>query len=307
MANHRMFSKDVMASDDFLDLPPLAQILYIHTSLNADDFGFVNKVKSIQRQVGASKNDLQKLVNAGFLYVFESGVAVDMFWRVNNSIRKDRLHPTAYQKELECLQVADDGRYILKPSDNQATTTCQPNDNQVTAECHSKISKDKLSKDNISNNDCSKSNIQQPVDKSVDNIVDNSDEQQEPDKSSGKSLDGLDFYKLSERDAFEAFRNTYPRRQGRLTDVQTAWVTATVGSHILPGDLVMAAKRYAAECKEKGTEQQFIKMPQNFISSGLWKQYAPKFLPSCPHCHGKGVYEKDGGMVMCECDGRYGA
>ena len=141
----------------------------------------------------------------------------------------------------------------------------------------------------ISNNNHSESNIQPSVDNSVDN-----------------SMDGMGFYKLSSKDAFEMFRQKYPRRQGALRDVQTAWVNATVGSHILPGDLVTAAERYAEECRANGTEARFIKMPQNFISSGTWKQYAPKYLPSCPRCHGQAVYEKDGKKILCDCDRRYG-
>ena len=164
----------------------------------------------------------------------------------------------------------------------------------------------------IHNNNYSESTSSKPVD-NVDNShksVDNSDNvgnaEPDPDNDRPASLDGMDLYKLSSRDAFEMFRQKYPRRQGALRDVQTAWVTATVGSHILPGDLVRAAERYAEECRENGTEARFIKMPQNFISSGTWKQYAPKYLPSCPRCHGQGTYEQDGGMVMCDCDRRYG-
>lgn len=305
MANHRMFSKEVIASDNFFDLPPLAQVLYIHIGLNADDYGFTDMVRSIQRQVGASKNDLQKLIDAGFIYVFDSGVAVDLFWNVNNWIRKDRRKPTANKKELECLQLVDDGRYIVQPNDNQVTTICQP-----------KISKEKISKDNniyIYNNNYSESTSSEPVDnvdnsnKSVDNSKTTHDEnaQQGPDNLQPPSLDGVDVYELTSRDAFEMFRQKYPRRQGALRDVQTAWVIATVTDHIIPGDLVRAAERYAEECKANGTEQKYIKMPQNFISSGTWKQYAPKYLPSCPQCHGQGVYE-DNGMVLCDCDRRYG-
>jgi hypothetical protein len=115
----------------------------------------------------------------------------------------------------------------------------------------------------------------------------------------------MDLYNLPGKDAFAIFREEYPRRQGALREVQTAWVTAVAGG-ALPGDLVMAGRKYARVCSEEHTEQKYIKMPQNFISSGMWRQYVPKYLPSCPHCHGAGVYQGENGMIMCECNRRYG-
>ena len=106
------------------------------------------------------------------------------------------------------------------------------------------------------------------------------------------------------KDAFAIFREEYPRRQGALREVQTAWVTAIAGG-AAPGDLVMAGRKYAKVCSEEHTEQKYIKMPQNFISSGMWKQYIPRYLPSCQRCHGHGVYEGENGMIMCDCDRRY--
>ena len=298
MANHRMISKNVIETDAFLDLPPAAQMLYIHIGLNADDDGFTDRLKTICRMMGASKSDIKALEDAGYIYVFPSGVAVDMYWNVNNSIRKDRKKPTAYQEEMQSLQMVDSGQYILKPSDNQTTTECQPSDNQMSAQ--DKISKDKLSKDNIPSNKQTTSNkdIEQPVDNSVGNA------EPEAKKQQPASLDGMDLYSLPGKDAFTIFRNEYPRHQGALREVQTAWVTAVAGG-VAPGDLVMACRKYARICKEEKTEEKYIKMPQNFISSGTWKQYVPKYLPSCPHCHGQGVYEGDNGMIMCDCDRRY--
>lgn len=48
MAERRMFSKTIINSDLFLDLPSSAQNLYFHLSLNADDEGFVNSPKDYE-------------------------------------------------------------------------------------------------------------------------------------------------------------------------------------------------------------------------------------------------------------------
>ena len=53
MAERRMFSKTIINSDLFLDLPSSAQNLYFHLSLNADDEGFVNSPKKIMKYVNS--------------------------------------------------------------------------------------------------------------------------------------------------------------------------------------------------------------------------------------------------------------
>ena len=142
MASRRMISAAVFSSDKFMDLNPITQLLYLQIGLNADDDGFTNRVNAIRKTVDATKENVNELVDAGFIYIFGSGVAVDMFWNVNNSVRKDRYHPTVYQEEYALLTMDTEGRYVLKPSDNQMDTECQPSDSQMDTE-------DRLGKDSI--------------------------------------------------------------------------------------------------------------------------------------------------------------
>ena len=142
MASRRMISAAVFSSDKFMDLNPITQLLYLQIGLNADDDGFTNRVNAIRKTVDATKENVNELVDAGFIYIFGSGVAVDMFWNVNNSVRKDRYHPTVYQEEYALLTMDTEGRYVLKPSDNQMDTECQPSDNQMDTEA-------RLGKDSI--------------------------------------------------------------------------------------------------------------------------------------------------------------
>lgn len=99
MAERRMFSKVVIDSDTFLDMPLSAQALYFHLSMRADDDGFVNNPKRIQAYVGASTDDLKILLAKHFLIPFESGVVVIKHWKIHNYIQKDRYKETYYQKE----------------------------------------------------------------------------------------------------------------------------------------------------------------------------------------------------------------
>ena len=41
MATKRMFSKDIVGSDAFQDMPHSSQLLYFHLGMEADDDGFV--------------------------------------------------------------------------------------------------------------------------------------------------------------------------------------------------------------------------------------------------------------------------
>ena len=72
MAEKRMFSKTIIDSDAFLDMPLSSQALYFHLSMRADDEGFINNPKKIQRTVGASDDDFKVLLAKRFLIALKS-------------------------------------------------------------------------------------------------------------------------------------------------------------------------------------------------------------------------------------------
>lgn len=114
MSERRMFSKSITESDMFLDLPPSAQALYFHLSMNADDEGFVNNSKRIRKVCGANEDDLQHLIRNGFLIRFDSGICVITHWKINNTLRKDRFKATNYPEEKAMLVENTAGVYSLK-------------------------------------------------------------------------------------------------------------------------------------------------------------------------------------------------
>ena len=135
MAERRMFAKAIIDSDAFLDMPLSSQALYFHLSMRADDEGFVNNPKKIQRMIGCNEDDLSVLVLKKFIIPFESGIVVIKHWKIHNYIRGDRYKETAYQKEKALLTVKDNSSYTLInteclplgiPTDNQMTTNCLP-------------------------------------------------------------------------------------------------------------------------------------------------------------------------------------
>ena len=76
MAERRMFAKTIIDSDAFLDMPTSTQALYFHLGVRADDDGFINNPKKIQRIIGASDDDIRILIGKRFIIPFESGVGI---------------------------------------------------------------------------------------------------------------------------------------------------------------------------------------------------------------------------------------
>ena len=127
MPKRRMFSQQITESDSFLDMPLSAQALYFHLGMSADDDGFVNSPKRVQRVIGANDDDLKLLIAKKFVIAFDSGVVVIKHWKINNFIRSDRYTPTVYADEMAMLYEKENRAYTLGiPNDNQRYTNGIP-------------------------------------------------------------------------------------------------------------------------------------------------------------------------------------
>jgi hypothetical protein len=111
MAERRMFAKTIIDSDAFLEMPQSTQNLYFHLGMRADDDGFLNNPKKIQKMINASDDDLKLLFAKNFLIPFESGIVVIKHWRIHNYLRSDRYKPTVYREEMSQLSVKPNGAY----------------------------------------------------------------------------------------------------------------------------------------------------------------------------------------------------
>lgn len=111
MAEKRMFSKTIIDSDAFLDMSLSTQALYFHLSMRADDDGFVNNPKKIQRMIGAGDDELKMLIAKRFIIPFESGICVIKHWRIHNYIQKDRYKETVYKEEKAHLILKENKSY----------------------------------------------------------------------------------------------------------------------------------------------------------------------------------------------------
>ena len=158
MAERRMFAKTIIDSDAFLDMPLSTQALYFHLSMRADDDGFINSPKKIQRTIGATDDDLRLLIAKNFIIPFESGVVVIKHWKIHNYIRSDRKHDTKYLEERSMLSVKENGSYTVM-SDTCQSLGCQLVDKLDT---EVRLGKDSIGK--VNNNSGAKRFVKPTVD-----------------------------------------------------------------------------------------------------------------------------------------------
>lgn len=236
MAERRMFTQKIVDSDAFLEMPLSTQALYFHLNMRADDDGFLNNPKKIQRIVGASDDDLKLLIAKRFVLGFESGVVVIKHWRMHNLLRKDRYQPTQYQEEFSRLKLKKNSAYT--EACDYLTTEWQPSDTQMTTQYS--IGKDSIVKINNNNN----------------NMV---------------IADDRDNVKLTPSvlaDEFNEVWKEYPRKQGKqnaLKAYNKARKDGATQEEILQG--IYAYRQYILE---RGIEDQYIKQGSTWFNQRCW-------------------------------------
>lgn len=113
MAERRCFSMKIVDSDAFLDMPLSTQSLYFHLGMRADDDGFVNSPKRIARLVGAGEDDLKLLIAKRFILAFENGVVVIKHWKMQNTLKNDRLKMPQYPEIASVVYIKPNGAYSI--------------------------------------------------------------------------------------------------------------------------------------------------------------------------------------------------
>ena len=132
MANRRMFSKDIVESDAFLDLPAESKVLYFYLNMAADDDGFCSNPRAIMRQCNATDDAMRVLIAKKFVLVFqlENGSTIYLIkhWRVHNYIRKDTYHESRYKELIEEIYIDRNNAYTDLPEAVNDPSTARPRD-----------------------------------------------------------------------------------------------------------------------------------------------------------------------------------
>ena len=104
MARKRMFDKEIISQDSFLELPMDAKALYFLLGMEADDEGFVS-YRKVLRLYGGTEDSVRILALKNYIIPFKTGVVVITDWKRNNYLDKNKIKETIYQNEKSLLTI----------------------------------------------------------------------------------------------------------------------------------------------------------------------------------------------------------
>ena len=235
MAERRMFAKTIIDSDAFIDMPLSTQALYFHLSMRADDDGFINNSKRIQRMIGASDDDLKLLFVKNFVIPFETGVVVIKHWKIHNYIRNDRYKETVYLEEKALLETKENNGYTLK--DNVGIPNGYQRDTQVRLELGKSKDSIEIGKDSIENN-----------------IV------------IANANDSVSKSQLEEE--FEIIWKEYPRKQGKANALKSYIKSRKKGTTY--EEVLIGLENYVKYITIERTKPQYIKQGSTWFNQECW-------------------------------------
>ena len=158
MAIRRCFSKKIVRSDDFLDLPATTQLLYFQLGMEADDRGYVNNARSVIKITGCGVGDLEMLISKRFVLLREERLILIKGWRINNTIQPTRISETLYVDDLKKLFFDEHGSYTEKETPLPVLATiCRQNADKLLTQDN--IREEKIIKDNLIEDNLGQSNL----------------------------------------------------------------------------------------------------------------------------------------------------
>ena len=151
----------------------------------------------IIKMTESTKENLNELINTGFIIQFDTGIIVITDWLQNNQLRKDRYKPTVYVNERNQISIDESAKkYVLNgnqmetnglPSDTQDVNQMETNGlrnklNNIEKESNNKFSgkpngnqrfpQDRLGKNSIDkdsiNNNCAESDCPQDAEEVIE-------------------------------------------------------------------------------------------------------------------------------------------
>ena len=160
-----MFSKKIIDSDAFTELPPTTQALYFHLNMNADDDGFNNKIRQAMFNAHADRNDYDLLINKRFIIPFDDkGIIVIKHWRLHNYIQNDRYHATEYVEEKAKLILKKNGVYT-ENNNNVSNLDTECIQDVYNLDTEIRLDKNSIDKNSIDKISIGKDSIEESIEK----------------------------------------------------------------------------------------------------------------------------------------------
>ena len=256
MARRRMISLDVIDSDRFLDMPPTSQMFYVHLLVRADDDGFVQNPRRIQRMVGAGNDDFKLLIAKGYMYSFLSGYVVITDWGRQNKVQPSRRQSTFATNELAML-VEENGVYkiagnadlsMFSDETRLVAEVSQTKSGQMSTKCRQNVDKmseqDRLGKDRLGNSA-------------------SFDAGNTHHKKNSSTLTAV------EKSDFEKLWALYPNKKGK--EVASKAYLKAIRSGVTNKQIQSGIVMYKKEIEYKGTEKAFIKHGSTWFNQAGWE------------------------------------
>lgn len=139
-----MFSKDIVCTRMFLEMPPSARALYYQLGIEADDDGFIDPYITMLA-TKSQEDDLKILIAKGFVINFESKIIVIRHWNQHNYIRKDTYNETQYKDEKRLLSKGENQEYLLPLNTRQRTVNVPSTQDRIGKD---RIGKDRVEREN---------------------------------------------------------------------------------------------------------------------------------------------------------------
>ena len=256
MAQKRMFSLNVVDTDNFLDMPVSARLLYYELGMRADDDGFVDNSKKILLFSGLKNDDLKILIAKNFIIPFETGVIVIRHWRMNNYLQNDRVKPTTHQQELKSLELDENNVY------NKDTTCIQETDiedakllentgtSKVDTDCIHSIDKNSINENSIDEGSIDEGSINN----NQNLLIPTSFSKKEVEKQLNKEFDKLWEY--------------YPNKKGK-DQAKNKYISARKNGTTYE-EVAQGLKNYLNYIKSENIEPKFIKHGSTWFNQKSW-------------------------------------
>jgi len=121
-----MISRDVVGSDDFLELSHEAQALYLQVNVECDGMGVIDSMKKVLRTATISDKALEELVSSGFLHGFEFAgkklYIITHYWCMNNTQGKKTFFGQYRDVVTSLFTFASDDMRVYVPISGEVTS-----------------------------------------------------------------------------------------------------------------------------------------------------------------------------------------
>ena len=254
MADRRMFSRSIVGTDSFLDMPGAVQALYFHLCLESDDDGFCGCPNKLVRVMNLSIEDLQQLSDKGWIIRFPSGVVAVTHWGMSNIVKADRYTPTTYQSEKAMLDGGKGEPYRLRDgSQQQPLSNMEPEWNQAGTEMEPEWNQNGTE-----------------MEHSIGSIGKEGKEDKTLLPNDGPTGQGLSTRKQrKDTPGFNDFWSVYPRKEAK-TDAIKAW------NKLAPDNLLQAQILKAIQLQRESPQWQegggkYIPYPATWLNGRRWE------------------------------------